>query len=188
MNIDHSREKLFHAMAFFINATRNCGKIKLFKLLYFLDFTHYQETGRSVTGMNYHAWKMGPVPVALFEGIDAPKGPFLEGRFEIVPSPSGSFSPTQIKPTFPVDLDLFSTRELRAMEFFANKYRAATAQEMIEDTHLENRPWHTVWEKQGAKQELIPYALALRAAEREEMEELIQERESFLLELGLAAS
>jgi len=38
------------------------GKTKLFKLLYLLDFHHFRETGRSVTGLEYRAWKHGPVP------------------------------------------------------------------------------------------------------------------------------
>ncbi|EQD73859.1 hypothetical protein B1A_04740, partial [mine drainage metagenome] len=64
MLISHEREKLINAIIFFAIHTRFLGKTKLFKLLYFLDFEHHKETGRSVTGMDYFAWKMGPVPVA----------------------------------------------------------------------------------------------------------------------------
>ena len=34
---------------YFASNTRHCGKAKLFKLLHLLDFTHFRETGRSVT-------------------------------------------------------------------------------------------------------------------------------------------
>ena len=66
----HHREKLIHAIVFFAKKTRHCGKTKLFKLLYLLDFDHFRETGRSVTGLKYYAGEMGPVPVALAEEWD----------------------------------------------------------------------------------------------------------------------
>ena len=65
MLVTHEREKLIQAINFFATHTKRCGKVKLFKLLYFLDFEPFQPTGRSVTGQDYSAWPMGPVPVAL---------------------------------------------------------------------------------------------------------------------------
>jgi len=62
MLISRDREKLVNAIVFFAGNTRYCGKTKLFKLLYLLDFHHFRETGRSVTGLEYRAWKHGPVP------------------------------------------------------------------------------------------------------------------------------
>jgi uncharacterized phage-associated protein len=67
MIITHRREKFIQAIIFFSLKTKYCGKTKLFKLLYLLDFEHFRQTGRSVTGMDYYAWEMGPVPVALAE-------------------------------------------------------------------------------------------------------------------------
>jgi uncharacterized phage-associated protein len=63
MEIDRQREKL--AAAFFAANTKYCGVTKLCKLLYFLDFIHYRQTGRTVTGLEYRAWPKGPVPVAF---------------------------------------------------------------------------------------------------------------------------
>jgi uncharacterized phage-associated protein len=39
------------------------------KLLYFLDFIHFKQTGKCVTGLDYYAWKRGPVPKKLFDEI-----------------------------------------------------------------------------------------------------------------------
>ena len=69
MHIDHSREKLIQSVIFFSKNVRKLGKIKLFKILYFLDFMHFKDTGRSVTELNYSAWKMGPVPVQLLVNL-----------------------------------------------------------------------------------------------------------------------
>jgi hypothetical protein len=52
MLITHERDKLINAIIFFAKNTRFLGKTKLCKLLYFLDFEHFKETGRPVTGLD----------------------------------------------------------------------------------------------------------------------------------------
>jgi uncharacterized phage-associated protein len=48
------------------------GKIKLAKLLYYVDFDHFQykESMKSITGDTYIAKEMGPVPARLDDVID----------------------------------------------------------------------------------------------------------------------
>jgi len=41
--INHQREKLINVMVYFAQNTQKCCKIKLFKLMYFLDFEHYKQ-------------------------------------------------------------------------------------------------------------------------------------------------
>src|SRR5688500_15970622 len=74
----YRREKLLNAIVFFAANTRYCGKTKLYKLLYLLDFEHYKATGRSVTGLEYYAWQMGPVPAKLDGQLDEPSGDLYE--------------------------------------------------------------------------------------------------------------
>jgi hypothetical protein len=50
--ISRSRQKLIQTAVFFASNTQGCGKVKLFKLIYLLDFAHFRETGRSVTGLD----------------------------------------------------------------------------------------------------------------------------------------
>ena len=45
------------------------------KLLYFLDFRHFKETGKSVTGLYHTAWEKGPVLVSLYDEISSDKLP-----------------------------------------------------------------------------------------------------------------
>ena len=70
MIVTHHREKLINAIIYFATHTKYCGKTKLLKLLYFLDFSHFKRTGKSVTGLDYFAWGMGPVPKELFKEFD----------------------------------------------------------------------------------------------------------------------
>jgi len=62
MIITHQRDKLINAIIYLSSNTNYCGKTKLMKLLYFRDFKHFRQTGKSVTGLDYYAWEMGPVP------------------------------------------------------------------------------------------------------------------------------
>ena len=55
---------------------------------------------------------------------------------------------------------------------------------MVEETHLENRPWHTVYQQWGKQQALIPYSLPIRASEEREMGDLIRDRGEFIAEFG----
>ena len=72
MFVTHNREKLINAIIYFVKNTKRCHKLKLFKLLSFLDFEHYRQSGRSVTGLRYDAWPMGPVPSDLDREIAHP--------------------------------------------------------------------------------------------------------------------
>src|SRR5215212_3287424 len=137
MLITHEREKLIQAINYFVRHTRKCGKVKLFKLLYFLDFEHFKATGRSVTGLTYNAWKMGPVPVTLHEEIDAPK-PDMAGAFDFEERAVGDGKMLAIKPKVQFSDRHFSRREKQLLENLAREYRNSNAEDMIEATHLEN--------------------------------------------------
>lgn len=73
MRVSHEREKMINANIYFANHTRHLGKIKLPWLLYLLDFEPFSQTGRNVTGLDYHAWKFGLVPVALEQEWEEPE-------------------------------------------------------------------------------------------------------------------
>ncbi|MCK4485369.1 MAG: SocA family protein [Desulfobacterales bacterium] len=55
------------------------------KLLYFLDFMHFKQTGKSVTDLNYYAWKRGPVPKTLWKEISGDMCDDLKQAITIVP-------------------------------------------------------------------------------------------------------
>jgi hypothetical protein len=66
------------------------------------------------------------------------------------------------------------------MNALAKEYRDADAEGMVEATHLENLPWHKIWNEQGKKQGEIPYELAVRADEGELVTQIASERRELL--------
>ncbi|MBE0507712.1 MAG: SocA family protein [Marinospirillum sp.] len=179
MLITHEREKMIQAIIFFAKNTRYCGKVKLFKLLYFLDFEHFKTTGRSVTGLTYSAWPMGPVPVALYGELDCPE-PDLAEAVKISEIATGRMPMLSFDPLVDFSADHFTRREMKLMQQLAHEYADCKSEEIIEATHLENLPWDRVFNKEGKKQAEIPYSYALRASEAEEMMQMVGERQEFM--------
>ncbi len=185
MIINHEREKLIQVISYFAKNTRSCGKVKLFKLLYFLDFEHYKVTGRSVTGLTYNAWKYGPVPVSLHEELDSPEPDFASAiKVSEISVRNNAQAMLSLTPISEFSAELFTKRELKLLEKLASEYHTALADDMIEATHLENMPWDKVYNKNGEKQAVIPYEYALAINEKEEMLKIVHEREAMFEAMG----
>lgn len=157
MLISNNRTKLIHAIIYFATHTRCCGKVKLFKLLYLLDFSHFRETGRSVTGLEYRAWKLGPVPETVIDYV----------REKVVPKVEFDEGP-------------FTKRELRLLSELATRFEGELTRPLVNFTHEELGPWSKIWDNGRGKNERIPYALAIpdEQPDREEILAAAAEYES----------
>jgi uncharacterized phage-associated protein len=180
MLIDHQREKLLNAAVYFARNTDKCGITKLFKLLYFLDFEHYKQTGRSVTGLVYNAWKMGPVPEELYEEIPAPEPDFAQ-KLSLQPIPTRYDNPLiQIVASVDFDPSNFSRREVKLLEDLAAEFKTSTADEMIEATHVPTLPWHRVYVVEKQRRGRIPYEYGVPDEDKELISDLDRERREFV--------
>lgn len=179
MLIDHKNEKLINAIIFFVQNTKFCGKTKLFKLLYFLDFEHFSKTGRNVTGLDYFAWPMGPVPKSLNNELESQSevtSSYLKIDKRVTVQGKEMLD---VKPLIPFNLDIFSKRELNLLNTLSDEYLDSYANDMIEATHLENLPWNEIYNVNGEKQKVIPYELALKKAEFEQVIKITEENDEF---------
>lgn len=180
MIITHNREKLLNSITYFAHATKYCGKTKLMKLLFFLDFLHFKQTGKSVTGLNYFAWERGPVPKDLFEELKNMK-PDLRSAIDIVQIEN--FQKISPKKTF--DAKYFTKREKKILDDLSYIFKEAKADDIVEISHLKNEPWHKTLTEKGPFQQIdymlaidnmencLPYAEAKRRIqERSEMYEI----------------
>lgn len=158
MIVTHTREKLIHAVLYFAKNTRYCGKTKLMKLLYFLDFSHFKQTGKAVTELDYFAWPKGPVPKVFFEEISSTLAPDL--RKLVTVQKIGDFH--QITPLAKQkpDMDYFSPREARLLEEISIIFKDTKANEISDISHLPNHPWDKTLKNKGEQQK-IDYFLAL---------------------------
>lgn len=160
MLISHDREKLVQAIIFFARNTKHCGKTKLFKLLYLLDFHHFRATGRSVTGLDYRAWQLGPVPFQLVQEWDAFE-PDLAAAIKIVPEQVFDYDRLRVEAKVPFDGRHFTKRELTLMEELAARHREELTKPLVGLTHEERGPWDKIWDSGRGNDARIPYALAV---------------------------
>jgi uncharacterized phage-associated protein len=162
MSTSLSRNRTKNAIFYFASNTRACGKIKLFKLLYLLDFEHFRQTGRSVTGYEYEAWKFGPVPASLMEEWEALDDD-LSQYVTIIPEQVIKFFRETVVPVPGAEFDDsdFTPRQMKIMSDLATEHRDTLSGRMIDVTHAQNGAWDRVWSGGEGRQEPIPYALAL---------------------------
>ena len=183
MLINHERQKLINAIIYFANNTRYLGKIKLYKLLYFLDFEHFKQTGRPVTGLDYFAWPMGPVPVSLYNETSSPE-PDMGSQILFIEKQIKKGTMLEVKPLVDFNSEFFSKRELKILQTLSKEFFETIAEDMVEATHLENQPWHMIYNEKNQKQQIIPYELAIRKQELAEVLQLAKERDELIKNFG----
>jgi uncharacterized phage-associated protein len=160
MLISRNREKLINAIVYFATNTHHCGKVKLFKLLYLLDFAHFRHTGRSVTGLDYRAWKMGPVPLELMQEWDQLEAD-MAAAVQIVPEKVIDYIRERVVPISSFDDSQFTPRELRLMTELADKFKDELTKPLIGFTHEDRGPWDKIWDGGRGNNERIPYVLSI---------------------------
>jgi uncharacterized phage-associated protein len=128
MIITRHREKLINAIIYFAKQTKYCGKTKLLKLLYFLDFYHFKQTAKSVTGLEYFAWEQGPVPKELFEELSGNMKADLKDAISLASTEDFQ----KIVPRKKFNEDYFTNREKKLLKDLSDVFRDAKAEEMVE--------------------------------------------------------
>jgi uncharacterized phage-associated protein len=166
MKTNFYRDKLLNALLYFASNTRKPNLTKILKLLYFLDFTHFKETGYPSINLLYYAWEHGPVPTDFYEEVKDGNVPqdFID---DLVIIPSNRWDqdyPERKEYVFKArknpDVNIFTPRELRIMENLCDIYRDATANQMKEITHLPKAPWDITKKTKGLYQH-IDYLLSI---------------------------
>ena len=175
---ERQRLKLLNALIYFSENVIWAGKVKLFKLLYFLDFKHFEQTGRSVTGLTYRAWPLGPVPNKLNDEWQAPSPDFNEHLNRVNHTLRTGKERQAVQVRKPFRAEIFTQRELSLLETLAKKHFRDTAKDMTDASHFETGPWDEIYNVQGCEQEEIPYDLALlRRGNAEDMDVLEMAKE-----------
>lgn len=127
-----------------------------------MDFEHFSQIGKSVTGFKYEAWKFGPVPTALMEEWEE-LSPDLAQAVHIVPQKVFDYDrlTVQVNEGVQFNDEFFTPRQLKIMHSLAKKYQDTYSDELIDVTHQQNGAWDKVWQNGSGAQQTIPYQLSL---------------------------
>jgi putative zinc finger/helix-turn-helix YgiT family protein len=152
-----SSDKTSQMVLFFAQSLKPY-KTKLNKLLFYTDFVHFRETGQGISGLKYVAIPYGPVPdgYELLYGILSE-----EKKINLNLTITELDEITQILPPSDMkfDLSIFSSTEIKAMEYIAEKFKNTTAKEIVDISHKEPA-W--IENKDGNNQISFEYAFQLK--------------------------
>jgi uncharacterized phage-associated protein len=172
------RRKLLNAILLFSRkGVKHLDTTKLSKLLFFFDFTHVKQTGYPAIGLQYYAFKWGPVPKAFWLEIKDGNVPEdFKKQLAIFVRPD-EFSKQKEELSFRAktdpDMKVFTPREQKILETLAEIYQEATANQMSEISHLKNQPWDLTYHTKGENKP-IDYELAIDAEVKDRQEEIRQ--------------
>ncbi len=166
--------KLKAILIYLANNTEKLGKVKLMKLLYFLDFTHVKRYGTPITYDNYVHIKHGPVPSTIKNLVDD-VGQYptaqLSDTITIEKTQTRRNTMDKIIPKRKFsekDKKWFSETELEVLEDVVKRFKTATSDEIEEASHKE-APW-----RETSDLEWIRYSLAARDKDSKLSEEEIE--------------
>lgn len=130
--------KKFTEMVVFFTEAMQPWKTKLNKLLFYSDFLMFKQTGFSISGIQYRAIPMGPVPnnfnsiyeyLAKNDDIDINYSTFADGGIG-----------EQFKPIRSADIELFNKNELSILQRVVERFKNTSTNQIIEISHKE-RAW-----------------------------------------------
>ncbi len=168
-----SPEKMKNAILFFVQNARNLGKTKLAKLLFFADFQHYAEHGRSITGEGYMKRDYGPLASQLQPVLQQMKE---EGLLDWRTRRIVDYFGYEYTPHAEADERVFSDDELATLREVAARWQYASASRVVDESHS-----HPAWvaAKSG---DLLDYRLAVCSPEPEPEDDQLR-RSKILAEL-----
>lgn len=162
--INKELKKRIHAIIYFSQNVKYPFKLKIFKLLYFLDFIHFKQAGRPVTDLEYYTYEKGPVPMAFQNEIKNDRLPEeITNCLDIVIEKddlTGEDKFTKFIPKIKLNLKVFTKREQKILEKLAFIFKEVKAENMSEISHLKNQPWYKTKETSGLYKK-IDFFLAL---------------------------
>jgi uncharacterized phage-associated protein len=133
-------EKLQQVILYFLERINNVhlGRTKLMKLLYYVDFDHYERHGAPLTGAKYRKLPHGPVP----DDADKAIGKMVRrGDIMEVTAARGKFAQKRLLTrTARFDAAKLNGRELETLERVAAEWADASAAEISAASHAE-APW-----------------------------------------------
>ncbi len=149
-----SLKKMLEMIVYFTAAVKP-WKTKMNKLLFYADFSHYKQTGYSISGAEYKAIQMGPVPVnfgSIFEF--AATGDFVDIAYQEFGN-GGIGEALSPNASHPFDATIFEEEELKTIEQVAKKFEKLSTSEMVNISHDEQ-----AWSENFAEKKKISYAYA----------------------------
>ena len=154
--MSYSEDKMKQVVLYFLEHINNVqlGRTKLMKLLYFVDFDHYEKHGEPITGAVYRKLPHGPVPTKVEKLIKkmVEKNEAREIRVQNAHYTQHRLITLNAK----FDPSVFTGAELQTLEKVAAEWADASAADIETATHRE-APWASTEDGKQIDYELAHY-------------------------------
>lgn len=148
----HDLNKIGNTIIYIVNRIRPAYFTKVLKLLYILDETSVKETGVPFTWLDYKVWKMGPVPVLVYNELRdvLPSRPNDSLLSQFISVKSTANPSDKERESFIISSmakfcdDEFSEYDIELMDKIIKSYGGKTASELIDILHSEGSLWHNI--------------------------------------------
>jgi len=128
-----------------VGSKPNIGETVIYKLLYFIDFNHYEKYEDQLIGATYIKNNYGPTPVEFAKIV---KRMIDDEEIEKVESRYFEYPQTKYLPLINPDLSALSANELKTIDDVLNRLSEMNATQISEYSHGDG-PWLTT--EDGAK-------------------------------------
>jgi uncharacterized phage-associated protein len=188
------REKLLNALLFFAREMEHANMTKMCKLLYYFDFTHFEQTGYPAIGLVYYTFERGPVPRDFWlEVKDGAVPEDFKGKLvmsERREDSDPSFKEYEFRAKIEPDLSVFTPREEEILKNMVTMFKDCTAKDMTKVSHWKDEPWG-IAKKQKGQNQPIDYLLKIgkdASISREAAEETLRDFFELLHNFSLKAA
>ncbi|MFH1873945.1 MAG: type II toxin-antitoxin system antitoxin SocA domain-containing protein [Pseudomonadota bacterium] len=157
-NVKFNKEKLKNVLLYILKkcgGKPNVGETVIYKLLYFIDFNSYEQTGQPITGLPYLKMQFGPVP-KIKEYKSVINAMLDDGELEFVSHVYHGKAQKRYLALVEPDEDLFSESEKKIMNCVIKNLSDNNATQIEELVHGD-MPW-----KATPDCEIIDYGLVFQ--------------------------
>jgi len=151
-NLRKFKEVLLYILAK-VGSRPNIGETVLYKLLYFIDFDHYEKYEEQLIGATYQKNHYGPTPVEFLKVVEQ-----MAADREIEKVKSGYFQYPQTKylPLRPPDLTILKASEIQLIDEVLDRLGGMNAGQISDYSH-NDVPWLTAEDGGNISYEAVFY-------------------------------
>jgi transcriptional regulator with XRE-family HTH domain len=154
-NLAKFREVLLYVLGK-VGSLPNVGETVIYKLLYFIDFDHYEKYEEQLIGATYIRNKFGPTPVEFGKVVERME---RSGELERVRSTFYKYPQTKYLPRRAPNLTVLSAQEQTLIDDVLARFSGMTAAQLSAYSHGDF-PWRAATEGKAIEYETVFYRIA----------------------------
>lgn len=146
--------KLRNTVLYLAASVYDPTKTKLLKLLYLCEEWSVRQRNFPFFGFDFYAWKFGPVQVETWTSLNPDAAELPEGEiFSDIIKLQKEGQNFNVIPMADFCDDYFSDNDLKLLDFIVDRYKSASASDLVAVTHKDDALWTLTVNKEAGLME-----------------------------------